>query len=234
MDRTIGMAVTGSLVGHLFLLGVPLATLRSIGSDQGSANLEVIYEVQRAEPELQRLQRQAAQLSQPSHAPASAQAPALRIRIPDRPVAGFSPFVPGEGAQAGQPGGGSSGAVTDSADLARSPVVDLTNLVDAAQGDPVLLSYFGAIREQIQRTADRQRWAIGKSPGGVVYISFTLTADGKIGQVNILTARSAPAPLLHNVALGIIQAAAPFPPFPPSVPEPSKTIVVPLEFLLTP
>lgn len=233
MDRPIGIALGCSLIGHVLLLGVPLAQWHWKMPIAPDRPLEVVYDSGGgAQPTLQRLQRQVAQLSQPSHAPGGAQAPAPKIRIPDRPVAGFSPFGDGSG---GRPGGGSGAAgALAGGPLGRTPVVDLTNLVDAAQGDPVLLSYFGAIREQIQRTADRQKWAIGRSPGGVVYISFTLTSDGKIGPTTILDTRSAPSVSLQAVALGIIQAAAPFPPFPPSMAEPSKTIVVPLEFLVTP
>ena len=114
----------------------------------------------------------------------------------------------------------------------RSSVVDLTNLVDAARGNPVLLSYFSAIREQIQQTANRQAWLTGTSTEGLVYVTFVLSATGAIREAQVVVDRSSGAAALREIALQIVTTAAPFPPFPPSVTEATKTVVVPLEFLL--
>jgi protein TonB len=114
----------------------------------------------------------------------------------------------------------------------RGAVIDLTNLVEASRGDPVLLSYFSAIREQIQQTANRQPWLTGEMTQGLVYVSFTLYASGSVERVVIVGERSVDSEMLRDAALRIVKAAAPFPPFPPSMTEGHKTVVVPLEFLL--
>lgn len=114
----------------------------------------------------------------------------------------------------------------------RQSVVDLTNIIEAAQGDPVLLSYFGALRERIQRTANQRRWVGGDMAQGIIYVAFTLSEHGQVQSVSVVQERSAAAPHLQEAALGIVRSAGPFPPFPPSMDGGAKTIVVPLEFLL--
>lgn len=113
---------------------------------------------------------------------------------------------------------------------ARPSIVDLTNLVDAARGDPVLLGYFSAIRQQIQRSANSRMWVTQPSGEGLVCVSFVLAPSGRIHEVVVVPERSTPSTLLRETALRIVFSAAPFPPFPPSFDESDKTIVVPLEF----
>ena len=109
--------------------------------------------------------------------------------------------------------------------------VDLTNVAEAAQGNPVLLSYFEAIREQIQRTANTQTWMPpGDASAGVVYVGFVLTSAGHVQSASVVQERSTASSELVQVALRIVKASSPFLPFPPSFKEPSKAIVVPLEF----
>ena len=114
----------------------------------------------------------------------------------------------------------------------RSAIVDLTDLVEAAKGNPVLLSYFSAIREQIQQAANHRTWMTGEGHEGTVYVSFVLAANGSIRSATVLEGRSVPSRTLQGIAMQIVQSAEPFPAFPPSLPEHRKTIVVPLEFLL--
>jgi len=106
-------------------------------------------------------------------------------------------------------------------------------MVDAAQGDPVLLSYFMAIRDQIQRTANRQTWPADGAGEGLVYVSFVLSQAGMIQSAGNVRGRSIASPALQEMAVKIVQHAGPFAPFPPSVPGGMKTIVIPLEFLLS-
>ncbi len=123
-------------------------------------------------------------------------------------------------------------AVSPSGSHAWSGAVDLTNVVEAAQGNPVLLSYFSAIREQIQQIANTQEWLPqGTATEGVVYVGFIMSRAGQIQSSSIVADRSAPYPLLRSAALRIIRSASPFPPFPPSFEESSKTIMVPIEFV---
>ena len=111
--------------------------------------------------------------------------------------------------------------------------IDLTNIIAAAQGNPVLLSYFSAIREQIQRVASRQIWVpMGEHTAGIACVGFTLTREGDIQSASIVSSRSTPSSSLRDAALRIVESAGPFPPFPPSFRESSKTIIIPLEFVI--
>ena len=215
-DRILIIAFGISLAVHLALLVVQFLSLGSLSSPKKHLALEVIYDYQVAQQELKQLQMQLARAKrEPVATPASAAlgGEPAQIRIPERP---------------------SLSAEQDVIDImpGRSSIVDLTNLVDASRGDPVLLGYFGAVREQIQQTANRAVWLSGVSAEGLVYVSFVLTPTGMIQDATIVSDRSALVEALRNTALRIVKTAAPFPPFPPSVAEPTKTIVVPLEFLL--
>ena len=109
--------------------------------------------------------------------------------------------------------------------------VDLTNIAAAAQGDPVLLSYFGTIREQIQRIADSKEWAAdGSLRAGIVYVGFVMGRDGILQSAAVVPERSSASTQLCQVALQIIRASSPFLPFPPSFKESSKTIIIPIQF----
>jgi len=117
------------------------------------------------------------------------------------------------------------------AEIELAPFIDLTNLIDAAKGDPVLFSYFGAIREQIQHAAGAQDWLTEATGSGLVYVSFVLKEDGNLRGVAVVPERSVDSKPLRDAALKIVQHAGPFPPFPPSMAHAPTTLVVPLEFL---
>lgn len=214
-DRVFTISFAVSLGVHLVLLFGQALTLDWWNAPRSHAALEVIYEYEIAQRELRRLE---AQLARAKRDAVSALSPAnpsdhAQIRVPDRPELalhqGLEEFMPD-----------------------RPAVVDLTNLADAARGDPILLTYFSAIREQIQQAANRRAWLTGEMRGGLVYISFTLASSGSIQDVAVVSSKSAPSQSLWEIAVRIVNNAAPFPPFPPSVTEATKTIVVPLEFLV--
>jgi TonB family protein len=252
MPRPLILALSISLACHLLGFGAQLAFgQRWVRPRMSADRLDVVYEYRpggAAEAMQERLRHAA---PEPSSAP-STSAPAPVIRIPERAMLGMGRGGPGaadgeegEGLggllELGQgtsgrlrgAGGGGSGAAGDESGAMRSPVVDLTNLVEAAQGDPVLLSYFSVIRERIQQTANRQTWlAADQGAQGVVYLSFVLSRDGEIASASVLPDRSARSRPLQDIALTIIEASSPFPPFPPSIDEPAKTVVVPLEFMV--
>jgi TonB family protein len=214
-DRAFTISFAISLGVHLTLVIGQFLSLNWFSAPRTRSPLEVIYDYEIAQQELRRLQEQLSRakrdtVSSPSLSDLGERS---QIRIPDRP---------------------SLTADRTLADLmpGRSSVVDLTNLVDASRGDPVLLSYFSAIREQIQQTANRRSWLTGETAEGLVYVSFILTSTGAVQGVTIISDQSVPAQTLWDVARRIVKTAAPFPPFPPSMAEPSKTVVVPLEFLL--
>ncbi len=212
-DRFLVWAFAGSLGLHIaVLIGQGLAW-PWFRRPTNALPIRVVYDQEVVRQEAQRLRDQ---LSRAKRESAGAPMPGLpgerlQIRIPERP------------SLIGQ----------SIADLmpSRAAVVDLTNLVDAARGDPLLLTYFGALREQIQETANRRPWVSGGTEG-MVYVSFELLASGAVRSAEVLAERSVPAAELREAAVRIVKTAAPFPPFPPSMAETSKTILVPLEFLV--
>ncbi|MBI4354014.1 MAG: TonB family protein [Candidatus Omnitrophica bacterium] len=115
--------------------------------------------------------------------------------------------------------------------LLPTSVVDLSNLAEASQGDPVLLSYFSAIREQIQRTANQRTWTSSDESEGVITVTFVLNSVGHATSPQVVLERSVSSSALQDMAVRIIDASSPFPPLPPSLQDSAKTIVVPLEFL---
>ena len=216
-DRVFTIAFGASLAVHLLLI---IGQLLSWGwfTTHPHPPIEVVYDQEAVRQEVQQLQDELRRAKSESAIPGGS-VPTLnatlsarpQIRIPDRPA--LSPER--------------TERLSD-----RPSIVDLTNLVDAARGDPVLLSYFSAIREQIQRMANGRAWLTGQPIEGLVYVSFVLSAGGEIRGITIVSDRSSNSPPLQDIALRIVKSAAPFPPFPPSVGDSSKTIVVPLEFLL--
>ena len=214
-DRVFTIAFAVSLGIHLALILGQLFSISWLTAPTKHAPLEVVYEYEVAKQELRQLEEQLSRAKRETVASPSAPilGERMEIRVPDRPSLtadrSLSDLIP-----------------------TRSSIVDLTNLVDASRGDPVLLNYFGAIREQIQRTANRRPWLASEGVEGLVYVSFVLSSTGEIHGLSVVSETSVPSDTLRDVALRIVETAAPFPPFPPSLPEPSKTIVVPLEFLL--
>lgn len=216
-DRTFTIALNISLGLHLALLAVQFLPFGWLSHARPRGPLEVVYDYEVAQQALQHLQAEVARATTeaatnvPSPSPVGGGQP--QIRIPDRPVLALTRNLPDT--------------------LPGYPVsIDLTNLAEAARGDPVLLSYFSAIREQIQQAANRRGWVTDEPSKGLVYVSFVLSSNGAIRDTSVISGRSASSTALQGVALRIIETAAPFPPFPPSINEPRKTIVVPLEFLL--
>ena len=214
-DRVFTVAFSVSLAAHMVLIIAQFLPLEWIRPFRNQKSLDVVYEYAVAQEELRQIKEKLSRAA--SQAVANPSPPVLaeqaQIRIPDRP------------------------SLTDGQTLAdfmpeRSSIIDLTNLVDAARGNPVLLSYFGAIREQIQETANRRSWLSGDVTQGLVFVSFVLNSGGSVSDVGVVGVRSVDSQNLRDIALRIVKGAAPFPPFPPSITEPTKTIIVPLEFLL--
>ena len=212
-DRTLLTAFAVSAVCHALLLAAQAARLWQLPLEAAPPALNVVYERPTEEPS------GAAQLQRAVSAGGRQASPGLlgaapRVRVAERSI-GLS-SLPGH--QTALP----------------QSVVDLTNIVEAAQGDPVLLSYFGAIRERIQRAANQRNWLAGELAQGLVYVQFSLGADGRVDGVSVAQDRSTGPPRLRDAAANIIKAAGPFPAFPPSMTESRKTVVVPLEFLVSP
>ena len=214
-DKGFTVAFSVSLGLHLFLILGQFISINWSAPSRMRRAVEIIYDYEVAKQEVQQLQEQLARAKREAVVSPTSVSSGLRtqIRIPDRP---------------------SLAAVTTLGDttLAHASFIDLTNLTEASGGDPVLLTYFSAIREQIQRSANRRAWVTGDEREGMVYLTFVLTTEGSAQKLAVVADRSVAFPTLREAALGILEDAEPFPPFPPSMPEASKTIVIPLEFLL--
>lgn len=251
VPRAMVVALCGSIGVHLLMLASRLGNMAWSGAAPVEPKpLRVVYERQALGPEAQVLRRVIDQrIEHPASKPSAVMAKP-QIRVPEHPPTALPGLQPGAGTEDALtrqlPGGGSgfgagSGALGAGQSLpdfmlggfSTSPVIDLTNLVAAAKGDPVLLSYFSVIREQIQKTANANTWMTGKAPGqGIVFLSFVLARDGQVRSAAVLGDRSVSSKPLQDIALTIVKSAGPFPPFPPSLSETFKTVVVPLEFLL--
>ena len=213
-DQVLTVSFSVSLGVHLFLLVGQLIPFTWWRAPRTHGPIEVVYDYEIAQQELRQLEERLARSKREalsSFSTASAGQP-MQVRIPERPS--LTAELPIAQALPGRPA-----------------VIDLTNLVEASRGDPVLLTYFSAIREQIQHAANHQAWLAGAAAEGMVYVSFMLTSNGAVQTLTIIIERSVPSQALRDLAVRIVKAAAPFPPFPPSMVEPSKTVVVPLEFL---
>jgi protein TonB len=214
-ERALTIAFAVSLGFHLSLVVAQLVSLEWLLPQRPRQPLNVVYDFDVAEIERREQMDRIERIKRDSLPSSAGLDPAARtqIRVPSQPSLALSQTV---------------------AELmpGRPTIVDLTNLVDAARGDPVLLSYFSAVREQIQRTANRRAWVTGQYQHGLVYVSFVLAASGGVSDVAVVADRSVRSAELQEIGVRIVRAAAPFPPFPPSMQEPSKTLLVPLEFLL--
>ena len=234
-DRILTICFAVSLSIHLTVAasqwaGLPWARGRP---PRRLAPIEVIYAAQ--QPDQRQQQQLEAQVMRARRDTAMAPLTAslgeqMQIRIPDRPLLGADATLLTQAGGVGGAGGANAAALG----IERAPVVDLANLLETAGSNPVMLSYFSVIRDQIQHTANRRPWAAGAAAEGVIYVRFVLVSNGAIHGTGVVPDKSAGSSALRGVAMQIVQTAAPFPPFPPSLQDPSKDVVVPLEFLLGP
>lgn len=223
-DRGLSIALTVSCVVHVIVLAQAMYASRWSGPPLPKPPIRVIYE--REAPALREVREVEAQVARAKRETAGLSAPAdfregTQIRIPARPSL-LSSRV------------GGSARIEAGLMPTLGAIVDLGDLVEASGGNPVLMTYFGAIREQIQRTANQRAWVPPQSGQGIIYISFVLRASGGVSDVRVVTERSAASLGLQEASVRIVKTAAPFPPFPPSMEGEQKTIVVPLEFLFGP
>jgi len=214
-DKSLTVAFIASAGMHLVLLIGPIFSMPWFSIPKTRAPIEVIYEYEVSKDELRHIQDK---LTRASGSPINSPSPSpvgerAQVRIPDRPSLTASYSI-------------------DDIMPSRASVVDLTNLGRRRKGRPRAIELFQRNREQIQKTANNGTWLNKETNEGLVYVSFTLVSSGQVRDLAIVSSRSANLPPLQNTALKIINQAAPFPPFPPSMNEPNKTVVVPLEFLL--
>lgn len=243
MDRLLTATIAVSLVGHALASILPLAPMPAPRVER-ARRLKLVSKEPAQFPKRRSATSELkdtaqARLSTPPPAlpagfePSGAVPPSAGGGIVVRPIVGW------DATQAAGSRGAAAGAASS---WASNPprlsggAIDLTNIQEAAGGNPVLLSYFGAVREQIQRVADIGAWpaSIG-SEAGVIYISFVIQPRGSLREAGVVAERSSSSRLLQDAALKLVTQAAPFPPIPPSYLQaaPEMTILVPIEFSRT-
>ncbi len=230
-DRFLSITMTISLAGHAVLLAFQLMNPSWGRSFHAMKPVRLIYEPESAHERSQWAQQELHQ-----------------ARLKDLPEPTTTPSEGGMRGTGYRPSAVGSDAASLMAQVkvgrsradwsalaapggALQAAVDLANLAEASRGNPVLYSYFSAIREQIQQRANERAWLPeGVAVSGTVYIGFVITRTGAVQSAAVMEDRSVDSPVLQKVALRIIQASAPFPPFPPSFEDSSKAIMVPIEF----
>ena len=236
MDRVLLNALVISLVGHAAVGAVPLIVDGGLRLPDRVRRLQLreappaVFQKPAEAPALRRTLRST--LSDLSAAAdpgvsGSLQASARALDVLVRPVLSLDPAVWNDGAGPG------AGAAAASAREGRwAAAIDLSDVGQAARGNPVLLSYFSAIREQIQRVADEGGWAPQEAASGTVFIGLIINRSGGVRSADVVQERSARAPTLRQTALELVRASAPFPPLPPSylASSSSMTVLVPIEF----
>lgn len=237
-DRRLAITLGCSLLGHALVFGAPWLRMEWRGPMRPLPPTKLIYEPEAAKARLpwsgareeetpRRDLPDPSRLSLQNTSADGAQAVGMQTGAV-RPDFGIQ-------IKTGEESGAWWSAPSTSRGGSWGKAIDLTNLSIASQGNPVLYSYFSAMREQIQRTANGRAWLPKEATRtGTVHVGFIVSRTGAIQSVAVVPERSVEAPLLQEAAVRIIEASSPFLPFPPSLPGASKTIVVPIEFTLNP
>lgn len=92
---------------------------------------------------------------------------------------------------------------------------------------PAYVTYYQIVRDRIR---DRAYSNYTKLSVGEVYLTFVITSDGHLGDLQIMESRSQGNEFLRNVGLKSVQEAAPFPPFPADLNYPELTFNVQISF----
>ena len=233
IDRLLFFALGLSLGGHALVIGVQVMRTIAGGLFEMTKPVKFIYEPKTTHPESQwskELNRRGEKLGELPR-PSFVSAPGASAGGYSRGALGVDALDDAGRVRIGGGFGGGSASLALPSGSTWAAAIDLTNLTAAAQGDPVLYSYYGAIREQIQQTANERQWVPSAlDTAGVVYVGFVVTRTGAIESAGVVSERSVRSAALQTIALRIIKASSPFLPFPPSFQEPTKTIVVPIEF----
>lgn len=233
-DPAFLWALGVSVMCHLIVIALQAITIRAGRPPLVRKTTEVVYDQPSSEAAKQVRETLSHLTARATELPSLTMS-TPQIRVGGGPTGGLLDRLSGFGDQEASGVLGRAGTSVSSSlstpSLLQTAVVDLGNLAEASQGDPVLLSYFSAIREQIQRTANRRTWISSDASEGIIYVTFLLTPAGHVRSPQVLPDRSASSALLQEIAVKIIAASSPFPPLPPSLHGAAKTIVVPLEFL---
>lgn len=93
--------------------------------------------------------------------------------------------------------------------------------------NPSYISYYQIVREKIRRAAYQN---YTHTETGEIYLSFTVSSNGYLKEVQLAEEKSSPTPYLKDIAKKSIQDASPFPPFPKELDYPQLSFNVVISF----
>ena len=238
-DRLLAITMGVSLAGHVAAIAVFLLTSGWKGWGRTAGPVKIVYESEGPADQVP-WTHEVARIQVGLR-----QAPPPTAALPEQSLGqGYNPgplgpdisqlSVESEAGSGGLVMWGEAGSAEGDPGSSWSSAIDLNDLTGMFQSNPVLYSYFSSIRERIQAAANQHAWQpMNPSASGIVYVGFVLSRDGSVESTDVVQDRSTASPALRDVALRIVAASGPFLPFPPSFPESSKAIVVPIEFAPT-
>jgi len=102
------------------------------------------------------------------------------------------------------------------------PVIDMTKIEN-----PSYISYYQIVREKIRRAAYQN---YSSSETGEAYITFIISNEGYLKEVNLVEDKSSASPRLREIALNSVTNASPFPKFPKELDYPRLSFNVVISF----
>ncbi len=233
--RFLSLAVGLSLLGHLVVFRAALVRGLSSFSKPLATRFKLVYEERPAGAVVRPM---------PQVAPT---VPVRYITIPTLSAGASAAMRGGAGVQLAPSaesvgdqalllalgnGEGMGGMANNPLSVGGGAVVDLANVAASARGNPVRLTYFSALRDQVQQMANSRAWIPeAAAAGGIAYVRFVLERRGTTSSIELLVEQSTASPALGDAAVRIVRAAGPFPPFPPSFTDSTLTILIPIQFV---
>jgi TonB family protein len=102
------------------------------------------------------------------------------------------------------------------------PPIDLDKI-----NNPSYISYYQIVREKIKRAAYQN---YTRTEVGEVYLSFIISSDGYLNELQLKEEKSTASPYLKEIALHSIKDASPFPNFPQELDYPQLSFNVVISF----
>ena len=111
--------------------------------------------------------------------------------------------------------------------LAAKKTVSVPALQSEKINNPSYANYYSLVRGRIKQ---RAYFNYSEYYAGEVYLTFILTNDGSLKEVQIIEDKSTGGPYLRTIGLKSIKEATPFPPFPKELHYPELTFNVVISF----
>ena len=111
--------------------------------------------------------------------------------------------------------------------VAAKKTVSVPALQSEKINNPSYANYYSLVRGRIKQ---RAYFNYSEYYAGEVYLTFILTSDGSLKEVQIIEDKSSGGPYLRTIGLKSIKEATPFPPFPKELHYPELTFNVVISF----